>query len=48
MFHRALAPGGLFASELTQDMPPELDRLFQRAIPDVQVFRKVEGAECGS
>jgi chemotaxis protein methyltransferase CheR len=48
MFHRALAPGGLFASELTQDMPPELDPLFQRAIPDAQLFRKVEGAGCGS
>ena len=48
MFHRALAPGGLFASELTQDMPPELAPLFQRAIPDVQVFRKVEGGPCAS
>jgi chemotaxis protein methyltransferase CheR len=43
MFHRALAPGGLFASELTQEMPPELAPLFERAIPDVQVFRKVGG-----
>jgi chemotaxis protein methyltransferase CheR len=48
MFHRALAPGGLFASELTQEMPPELAPLFQRAIPDVQLYRKVEGGECGS
>jgi chemotaxis protein methyltransferase CheR len=48
MFHRALASGGLFASELTQEMPPELAPLFQRAIPDEQVFRKVEGAGCGS
>jgi len=44
MFHRSLASGGLFASELTQEMPPELAPLFQRAIPDAQVFRKVEGA----
>ena len=43
MFHHALAPGGLFASELTQEMPPELAPLFERAIPDVQVFRKVGG-----
>ena len=43
MFHRALAPGGLFASELTQEMPPELAPLIERAIPDVQVFRKVGG-----
>jgi chemotaxis protein methyltransferase CheR len=48
MFHRALAPGGLFASELTQEMPPELAPLFQRAIPDGQIFRKLEGAGCGS
>jgi chemotaxis protein methyltransferase CheR len=48
MFHRALAPGGLFASELTQEMPPELAPLFQRAIPDGQVFRKVEDGPCGS
>jgi chemotaxis protein methyltransferase CheR len=48
MFHRALAPGGLFASEHTQGMPPELDSLFQRVIPNVQLFRKIEGAECVS
>ena len=42
MFHRALAPGGLFASELTQEMPPELAPLFERAIPDGQVYRKLE------
>ena len=48
MFHRALAPGGLFASELTQEMPLELAPLFQRAIPDGPVFRKVEGIGCGS
>lgn len=48
MFHRALAPGGLFASEWTQEMPAELAPLFQRAIPDGQVFRKVEAGECES
>jgi chemotaxis protein methyltransferase CheR len=48
MFHRALAPGGLFASEHTQGMPPELDSLFERVIPNVQLFRKIEGAECAS
>ena len=48
MFHRALAPGGLFATEQTQDMPPELAPLFQRLIPDGQLFRKVEGDGCGS
>ena len=44
MFHRALAPGGLFACERTQEMPPELSSLFERAMPNAQVYRKVEGA----
>jgi chemotaxis protein methyltransferase CheR len=48
MFHRALAPGGFFASEQTQEMPPELAPLFQRVITDGQLFRKVEGGGCGS
>ena len=48
MFHRALAPGGLFASELTQEMPPEAAPLFERAIPNMQVFRKLESPACGS
>jgi chemotaxis protein methyltransferase CheR len=48
MFHRALAPGGLFATEQTQEMPPELASLFQRVIPDGQLFRRVEVGECGS
>ena len=48
MFHRALAPGGFFAAEQTQEMPPELASLFQRVIPDGQLFRKVEGGACGS
>jgi chemotaxis protein methyltransferase CheR len=48
MFHRALAPGGLIATEHTQEMPPELAPLFERVIPDGQLFRRVEGPECGS
>jgi len=48
MFHRALAPGGLFATEQTQDMPSELARLFQRLTPNGQLFRKVEGGGCAS
>jgi chemotaxis protein methyltransferase CheR len=44
MFHRALAPGGLFASEQTQEMPPELSSLFERVVPDGQLFRRMEGA----
>lgn len=41
MFHRALAPGGLFASEQTQEMPAELASMFEQVIPDGQLFRKV-------
>jgi chemotaxis protein methyltransferase CheR len=46
MFHRALAPGGLFATEQTQEMPPELSTLFERVIPDGQLFRKLEAVGC--
>jgi chemotaxis protein methyltransferase CheR len=48
MFHRALAPGGFFATERTQEMPRELDALFQRVVPDGPLFRKAESGECGS
>jgi chemotaxis protein methyltransferase CheR len=44
MFHRALAPGGFLATEHTQEMPPELGSLFERVIPDGQLYRKVEAA----
>ena len=45
MFHRALAPGGLFATEQTQGMPPELLPLFQRVIANGPLFRKAGGVE---
>jgi chemotaxis protein methyltransferase CheR len=48
MFHRALAPSGLFVTEQTQEMPLELASLFERVIPDGQLFRKVEAGRCGS
>ena len=48
MFHRALAPSGLFVTEQTQEMPVELGPLFERVIPDGQLFRKVEAGRCGS
>jgi chemotaxis protein methyltransferase CheR len=48
MFHRALAPGGLLATEQTQEMPPELAPLFERVIADGPLFRKVEGGKCAS
>jgi chemotaxis protein methyltransferase CheR len=48
MFHRALTYGGLFATEQTQEMPREVASLFERVIPDGQLYRKVEAGECGS
>lgn len=48
MFHRALAPGGFFATEHTQEMPRELDSLFQRVIPDGPLYRRLESVACVS
>jgi len=48
MFHRALAPGGFLATEQTQELPPQLAHLFERVIPDGQLFRKVESVECAA
>lgn len=48
MFHGALAPGGFFVTEHTQEMPLELAPFFERAIPDGQLFRKPEAGACGS
>lgn len=41
MFHRSLLPGGFFATEQTQKMPPELEGYFEQVSPDCQMFRKV-------
>ena len=41
MFHRALLPGGFFATEQTQKMPSELSSYFEQVSPDCQLFRKV-------
>lgn len=46
MFHRALGPGGLLATERTQEMPPELEPLFRRVAPDEPLFEKVEAPPC--
>jgi chemotaxis protein methyltransferase CheR len=48
MFHRALAPGGFFATEQTQKLPPELAPLFEQVVSDGQFFRKVDGIACES
>lgn len=42
MFHQALAPVGHFATEQTQKMPSENDKLFEQIAFDGQIFRKVE------
>ncbi len=44
MFHQALAPGGFFATEQTQKLPPEMAPYFEQAAGDAQIFRKVRGA----
>jgi chemotaxis protein methyltransferase CheR len=48
MFHRALAPGGYLVTEQTQEMPVEVAPLFERVIPDGQLFRKVESGLCAA
>lgn len=42
MFHKALAPGGYFATEQTQKLPPEVEPLFEQVTSDAQLFRKKE------
>lgn len=42
MFHGALAPGGLFATEQTQKMPEKVTHLFEQVTDDAQLFRKLE------
>jgi chemotaxis protein methyltransferase CheR len=42
MFHKALAPGGYFATEQTQKMPPELSHMFKQVVSDGQLFQKIE------
>jgi len=40
MFYSALAPGGYFATERTQEMPNELSHLFDAISGEGQLFRK--------
>ena len=44
MFHSALAPGGYFATERTQEMPQELSHLFSQVSSEGQLFKKMEAA----
>lgn len=43
MFHKALSPGGYFTSEHTQKLPKEVEHLFERVVPNAQLFRKLGG-----
>ena len=43
MFHRSLAPGGLFVTDEHQELPDGLARLFAPVVPGEQLYRKVEG-----
>jgi len=42
MFHRAMEPGALLATEHTQKLPPEVAHLFEQVVNDVQLFRRIE------
>jgi chemotaxis protein methyltransferase CheR len=48
MFHRALAPGGVLATEQTQKLPAEVAPLFEQVVSDGQIFRRVELAEASA
>lgn len=41
MFHHALEPGGYLAMEQTQSLPPDAAPLFQKVVPDAQLFTRV-------
>lgn len=42
MFHAALTPGGFFLMEHTQKLPDELSHLFEKVVPDAQLYRTIE------
>jgi len=44
MFHRALAPDGILATEQTQKLPAEVAHLFHQVVSDGQVFRRADVA----
>ena len=44
MFHSALAPGGYFATERTQEMPGEISHLFAQVSSEGQLYKKLEAA----
>jgi len=45
MFHMSLAPDSYFLTEQTQKLPSGTGRLFERMVPETQLFRKIEKIE---
>ena len=45
MFHGALRPDGLLATEHTQKLPDRMDALFEPAVGYAQVFRRLDAPE---
>lgn len=41
MFHHCLEPGGFLVNEQTQQMPTECAHLFEKAVPDANIYRKI-------
>ncbi len=41
MYHQALCPGGYLALENTQKMPVEITHLFEQAVSDAQLYKKL-------
>lgn len=41
MFHTCLEPGGFLVNEQTQQMPAECSHLFEKAVPDANIYRKI-------
>lgn len=44
MYHSVLEPGGLLATEHTQELPAELEPLFEKLVGDARLYRKREKA----
>jgi len=41
MFHKCLEPDGFLVTEQTQQMPEEYLKLFEKAVPDANIYRKI-------
>jgi len=41
MFYEVLTPGGLFATEQTQELPHGMEKYFQKIVPNAQIYRRI-------